>query len=116
MKMVTTKVTQKSDALLLQPVDMDDSGPYEMAEPRAIRALETYVPSCESGVPCIVAYHLLTAPLSDLQTDRIRRIAGIVAARTQARAEVKLPPAGCVELEGDMKPIILPTELEVVYE
>ena len=26
---------------------MDDSGPYEIAEPRVITALETYSPSCE---------------------------------------------------------------------
>jgi myosin-5 len=27
---------------------MDDSGPYEIAEPRVITALETYTPSCTS--------------------------------------------------------------------
>lgn len=40
-------MTEKSDVLLLQAVDMDDSGPYEIAEPRAITALETYTPSCK---------------------------------------------------------------------
>jgi myosin V len=48
MKAVASKVTEKSDVLLLQAVDMDDSGPYEIAEPRVITALETYTPSCES--------------------------------------------------------------------
>ena len=39
-------ITEKSDVLLLAAVDMDDSGPYEIAEPRQITALETYLPSC----------------------------------------------------------------------
>lgn len=47
MKAVASRVTEKSDVLLLQAVDMDDSGPYEIAEPRAITALETYTPSCK---------------------------------------------------------------------
>ncbi|KAK1760727.1 P-loop containing nucleoside triphosphate hydrolase protein [Echria macrotheca] len=46
MKAVASRVTEKSDVLLLQAVDMDDSGPYEIAEPRVITALETYTPSC----------------------------------------------------------------------
>jgi myosin-5 len=52
MKAVASRVTEKSDVLLLQAVDMDDSGPYEIAEPRSITALETYTPSCTiSPVP-----------------------------------------------------------------
>ena len=47
MKAVASRVTEKSDVLLLTAVDMDDSGPYEIAEPRVITALETYTPSCE---------------------------------------------------------------------
>lgn len=47
MKAVASRVTEKSDVLLLQAVDMDDSGPYEIAEPRVITALETYTPSCK---------------------------------------------------------------------
>lgn len=47
MKAVASRVTEKSDVLLLAPVDMDDSGPYEIAEPRVITALETYTPSCK---------------------------------------------------------------------
>jgi myosin-5 len=46
MKAVASRVTEKSDVLLLTAVDMDDSGPYEIAEPRVITALETYTPSC----------------------------------------------------------------------
>lgn len=46
MKAVASRVTEKSDVLLLPAVDMDDSGPYEIAEPRVITALETYTPSC----------------------------------------------------------------------
>lgn len=44
-------MTEKSDVLLLQAVDMDDSGPYEIAEPRVITALETYTPSCKWPLP-----------------------------------------------------------------
>lgn len=44
---MASRVTEKSDVLLLQAVDMDDSGPYAIAEPRAITALETYTPSCK---------------------------------------------------------------------
>ncbi|KAH6658374.1 myosin-2 [Truncatella angustata] len=47
MKAVASRVSEKSDVLLLQAVDMDDSGPYEIAEPRVITALETYTPSCK---------------------------------------------------------------------
>jgi len=54
MKAVASRVTEKSDVLLLTAVDMDDSGPYEIAEPRVITALETYTPSCE----CMRTYHL----------------------------------------------------------
>jgi myosin-5 len=48
MKAVASRVTEKSDVLLLTAVDMEDSGPYEIAEPRVITALETYTPSCKS--------------------------------------------------------------------
>lgn len=51
MKAVASRVSEKSDVLLLQAVDMDDSGPYEIAEPRVITALETYTPSCKSITP-----------------------------------------------------------------
>jgi myosin-5 len=53
MKAVASRVTEKSDVLLLQAVDMDDSGPYEIAEPRVITALETYTPSCTSLPLCM---------------------------------------------------------------
>jgi serine/threonine protein kinase len=46
MKAIASRVTEKSNALL-PAVDMVDSGPYEIAEPRAITALETYTPSCK---------------------------------------------------------------------
>ena len=49
MKAVASRVTEKSDVLLLAAVDMEDSGPYEIAEPRVITALETYTPSCKSN-------------------------------------------------------------------
>ncbi|KAK8041200.1 hypothetical protein PG994_014207 [Apiospora phragmitis] len=68
MKAVASRVTEKSDVLLLQAVDMDDSGPYEIAEPRVITALETYTPSW-------------------LQTPRLKRLAEIVSAQAIAQQE-----------------------------
>lgn len=56
MKAVASRVTEKSDVLLLQAVDMDDSGPYEIAEPRVITALETYTPSCKSPSCAVHAF------------------------------------------------------------
>ena len=60
MKAVASRVTEKSDVLLLQAVDMDDSGPYEIAEPRVITALETYTPSCKLPLIC----HFVSDPVS----------------------------------------------------
>ncbi|KAI0199074.1 P-loop containing nucleoside triphosphate hydrolase protein [Astrocystis sublimbata] len=68
MKAVASRVTEKSDVLLLQAVDMDDSGPYAIGEPRAITALETYTPSW-------------------LQTPRLKRLAEIVSAQAIAQQE-----------------------------
>jgi len=46
-KIVASRVTEKGDMLLLPSVDLDDSGPYEIAEPRQITALETFTPACK---------------------------------------------------------------------
>lgn len=70
MKAVASRVTDpKSDVLLLPAVDMDDSGPYEIAEPRVITALETYTPSW-------------------LQTPRLKRLAEIVSAQAVMAQQV----------------------------
>ncbi|OQO03613.1 hypothetical protein B0A48_10278 [Cryoendolithus antarcticus] len=72
MKAVASRVTDpKSDVLLLQAVDMEDSGPYEIAEPRVITALETYTPSW-------------------LQTPRLKRLAEIVSAQAVAQQEAEM--------------------------
>ena len=68
MKAVASKVTEKGDVLLLTAVDMEDSGPYEIAEPRVITALETYTPSW-------------------LQTPRLKRLAEIVSAQAVAQQD-----------------------------
>jgi len=68
MKAVASRVTEKSDILLLTAVDMEDSGPYEIAEPRVISALETYTPSW-------------------LQTPRLKRLAEIVSAQAVAQQD-----------------------------
>ncbi len=68
MKAVASRVTEKGDVLLLTAVDMEDSGPYEIAEPRVISALETYTPSW-------------------LQTPRLKRLAEIVSAQAMAQQE-----------------------------
>ena len=68
MKAVASRVTDQSDVLLLTAVDLEDSGPYEIAEPRVITALETYTPAW-------------------LQTPRIKRLAEIVSAQAMAQQE-----------------------------
>ncbi len=68
MKAVASRVTEKGDVLLLTAIDMEDSGPYEIAEPRVITALETYTPSW-------------------LQTPRLKRLAEIVSAQAVAQQE-----------------------------
>ncbi|KAK5694357.1 Myosin type-2 heavy chain 1 [Elasticomyces elasticus] len=85
MKAVASRVTDpKSDVLLLQAVDMDDSGPYEIAEPRVITALETYTPSW-------------------LQTPRLKRLAEIVSAQAVMQQQLDASGMGKVmeEEEGD---------------
>jgi len=68
MKAVASRVTEKTnDVLLLQAIDLEDSGPYEIPEPRHIGALETYCPSY-------------------LQTPKLRRLADVVSAQAVARA------------------------------
>lgn len=57
MKAVASKVSEKNDTLLLPAVDLEDSGPYEIAEPRVITALETYTPSCKASMyPILVQW------------------------------------------------------------
>jgi myosin-5 len=56
-KIVASRVTEKSDMLLLPPVDLDDSGPYEIAEPRQITALETFTPACMYNI----RHHIMTS-------------------------------------------------------
>ena len=68
MKAVASRVTEKGDVLLLAAVDLEDSGPYEIAEPRVITALETYTPSW-------------------LQTPRLKRLAEIVSEQANAQQD-----------------------------
>lgn len=81
MKAVASRVTEKSDVLLLPAVQLDNSGPYEVAEPRPIIALETYTPSCKSNSLRGVLKQPLTILLG-LQTPRLKRLAEVVS--TQA--------------------------------
>jgi len=84
MKAVASRVTEKSDVLLLAPVDMEDSGPYEIAEPRVITALETYTPSCKfTNVEPGASGHANKSP--GLQTPRLKRLAEIVSAQAMAQ-------------------------------
>lgn len=84
MKAVASRVTEKGDVLLLTAVDMEDSGPYEIAEPRVITALETYTPSW-------------------LQTPRLKRLAEIVSAQAvaqQEKLEFEIPSARVDDGQG----------------
>lgn len=93
MKAVASRVTEKSDVLLLTAVDMEDSGPYEIAEPRVITALETYTPSCESRLALPLPHLLLfssfntNAYFTGLQTPRLKRLAEIVSQQAIAQQE-----------------------------
>lgn len=88
MKAVASRVTEKSDVLLLAAVDMDDSGPYEIAEPRVITALETYTPSCKFDNPSQhPSIHPILTRLTGLQTPRLKRLAEIVSAQAIAQQE-----------------------------
>lgn len=90
MKAVASRVTEKSDVLLLTAVDMEDSGPYEIAEPRVITALETYTPSCKSK-PCSgsLPVRISANPIlfTGLQTPRLKRLAEIVSSQAIAQQE-----------------------------
>ena len=88
MKAVASRVTEKSDVLLLAAVDMEDSGPYEIAEPRVITALETYTPSCK--VFLIMHTHYILTLSAGLQTPRLKRLAEIVSAQAMAQQETQL--------------------------
>ena len=70
--------------LFRSAVDMDDSGPYEIAEPRVITALETYTPACTypTSVPSTRANYI-----TGLQTPRLKRLAEIVSAQAMAQQE-----------------------------
>lgn len=82
MKAVASRVTDpKSDVLLLQAVDMEDSGPYEIAEPRVITALETYTPSW-------------------LQTPRLKRLAEIVSAQAVLQQQIDAKGGEGGQLDG----------------
>jgi myosin-5 len=90
MKAVASRVTEKSDVLLLTAVDMEDSGPYEIAEPRVITALETYTPSCEHSQSSPNKQKndgQSTNTLPGLQTPRLKRLAEIVSQQAIAQQE-----------------------------
>lgn len=114
MKAVASRVTEKSDVLLLTAVDMEDSGPYEIAEPRVITALETYTPSCKlilhflnllgagpqgfdvCGWDVALTWFLGTG----LQTPKLKRLAEIVSAQAIAQQE-KMEYGGVNGANGD---------------
>ena len=61
MSAVALRATVEGGALLLQAVDLDDSGPYEIPKPCAITALENYIPPCEyEELHHEVTWYLLT--------------------------------------------------------
>jgi myosin-5 len=104
MKAVASRVTEKSDVLLLTAVDMEDSGPYEIAEPRVITALETYTPSCKLAQ--MVSYPSrirANSQYEGLQTPRLKRLAEIVSQQAIAQQE-KIeygPEDGVDETDGN---------------
>jgi myosin-5 len=104
MKAVASRVTEKSDVLLLTAVDMEDSGPYEIAEPRVITALETYTPSCESTHLSLIPNDYLANMFSGLQTPRLKRLAEIVSQQAiaqQEKMDYDLPNGDGGEVNGN---------------
>lgn len=85
-KAVASRVSEKGDILLLPAVDMDDPGPYEIAEPRTITALETYTPSCKSELAACLILHIADLEVG-LQTPRLKRLAEIVSSQAIAQQE-----------------------------
>jgi serine/threonine protein kinase len=76
MKHLSSLVT-KSDVPLFIAIQRDDCGPYEVAEPRVITALETHAPSCKH-----IRWHQrqgLTIS-SGLETPKLKRIVEILSA------------------------------------
>jgi myosin-5 len=100
MKAVASRVTEKSDVLLLTAVDMDDSGPYEIAEPRVITALETYTPSCKFNNH-YTAHPFHSNTSTGLQTPRLKRLAEIVSAQAMAQQEKIDNAAGVGSIDED---------------
>ncbi|MCJ1476848.1 Myosin type-2 heavy chain 1 [Lambiella insularis] len=96
MKAVASRVTEKGDVLLLTAVDMEDSGPYEIAEPRVITALETYTPSW-------------------LQTPRLKRLAEIVSAQAMAQQETLEFEVPRQEADGEPGPAVDEVEVTALY-
>jgi myosin V len=47
MNTLALRGTEESDVLLLTPIDVEDSVPYEIAEPRIITTLHIYPPLCK---------------------------------------------------------------------
>jgi len=104
MRAVASRVTEKNDVLLLPAVDMDDSGPYDIAEPRQITALETYTPS---WLPCL----------------RLRRIADIVSAQAALQQAKETTVEGAngamvlgIEQDGGKNPWLLLKKMEMGEE
>jgi myosin-5 len=68
-----------NDKLLLDAVPLDDSGEYEIPDPRPLEQLETYVPSC---IPLL----LRRSDDIGLQVPNIRFLAQLVASDTSFKA------------------------------
>ena len=90
----------RSDVLLLTAVDMEDSGPYEIAEPRAITALETYTPSCKCH-HWLVEVTRFTNGFVGLQTPRLKRLAEIVSHQAIAQQEKMEYDTNGDDINGD---------------
>jgi len=61
-----------NEKLLLDAIPLDDSGEYEIPDPRALEQLETYVPSC-------MLFNLWGNLTVGLQVPNIRLLAHLVA-------------------------------------
>lgn len=78
-----------NDKLLLDAVPLDDSGEYEIPDPRPLEQLETYVPSCKPP-------KISSSNNTGLQVPNIRFLAQLVASDTSFTAVINTPIKGVI--------------------
>ena len=85
-----------NEKLLLDAIPLDDSGEYEIPDPRALEQMETYVPSCTS-------VWKMRSDCPGLQVPNIRYLAQLVAndqSFTAVPTSATTPVKGTIAVPG----------------